>query len=58
VHATVTLYDELGRAVATLADEVIDDTRSFGIGDAGSGVYTAVVRTVEGVASARVIVAR
>jgi len=37
---------------------VIDDTRSFGIGDAGSGVYTAVVRTVEGVASARVIVAR
>ena len=34
-HATVTLYDALGGAVATFADEVIDGTVSSRLDDAG-----------------------
>jgi hypothetical protein len=57
-HATVVLHDDLGRAVATLHDDVIDGTRAFRLDGVDSGVYTAVVRTSGGSATARIVVVR
>jgi hypothetical protein len=56
--AVVTLLDAAGRTCATLHDGSLAGARALALGDVASGFYTALLRTPNGTATARIVVAR